>query len=189
VLAALDARQIARADLVGSSLGAAVAAEVARRAPERVRRLVLVSPASGPDPRLTQALDGFVRAAGDPELRMQVMAPWLFGRAFLAEPRNVERAIRAIASATGRISAATLGEQAGALSRWLDGAAQTHAGVGAPTLVIAGGDDALIAAHHARAVAETIPDAKLEVLDEIGHAPMVEAPERLEAVLRSFLDG
>jgi pimeloyl-ACP methyl ester carboxylesterase len=189
VLAALDASGISSADFVGSSLGSAIAAEIASLAPERVRRLVLISPAAGPDARLSNALDGFVRAAEDPDLRLRVMAPWLFGRAFLGDAKNVDRAVRAVVSATGRIAATTLREQADALSGWLDGAAKTYAGVRAPTLVIAGEDDALVAASHARAIAETIANAKLEVLDEIGHAPMVEAPERLQALLRDFLDS
>jgi pimeloyl-ACP methyl ester carboxylesterase len=187
VVAALDASGIARADLVGTSLGAAVAAEIAQRAPGRVRRLVLVSPASGPDPRLAAALDSFVAIAGDPAMRLRVMAPWLFGRVFLSDAPSVERALRGVAAAAARIAPETLRDQAGAFARWLERARATYAGAAAPCLVIAGGDDALIPSAHARAVVEALPDAKLEILETIGHAPMVEAPERLHALLRDFL--
>ena len=44
VLAAMDALGIARADLLGSSFGSVVAANVALLAPERVARLVWVAP-------------------------------------------------------------------------------------------------------------------------------------------------
>ena len=65
LLAVLDASEVESAVLVGNSMGCPIGLEVAHLAPERVRRLVLVSPAGGvhnrPLPRaLGQlALDGF----------------------------------------------------------------------------------------------------------------------------------
>jgi pyruvate dehydrogenase E2 component (dihydrolipoamide acetyltransferase) len=77
VEALLDALNVKHVDLVGSSLGAAVAAELSGRSPERVRRVVLISPPSESDSRLASALESFCRAADadDPVLRLQVMAP------------------------------------------------------------------------------------------------------------------
>jgi pimeloyl-ACP methyl ester carboxylesterase len=46
-IAVLDALDIDKAVLVGNSMGCAISLEVAHRAPERVHRLVLVSPAGG----------------------------------------------------------------------------------------------------------------------------------------------
>ncbi|NDZ83040.1 alpha/beta fold hydrolase [Streptomyces sp. SID10853] len=50
VLATMNGLGLARVDLVGLSFGGAVALYVAHRAPERVRRLVLLDPAAGIDP-------------------------------------------------------------------------------------------------------------------------------------------
>lgn len=47
VLVTMDHLSLSRADLVGHSFGAAVAVHLARRAPERVGRLVLLDPAIG----------------------------------------------------------------------------------------------------------------------------------------------
>ena len=47
LLAVLDALDIEKAVLVGNSMGCAISLEVAHAAPERVHRLVLVSPAGG----------------------------------------------------------------------------------------------------------------------------------------------
>ncbi len=50
VLALLDAEGVERADLVGHSYGGMIAVHLARTAPRRVRRLLLLDPAIGLDP-------------------------------------------------------------------------------------------------------------------------------------------
>lgn len=50
VLAVMDAENARRADLVGHSYGGMIALHVARTAPDRVRRLVLLDPTAGLDP-------------------------------------------------------------------------------------------------------------------------------------------
>jgi pimeloyl-ACP methyl ester carboxylesterase len=62
LMAVLDALDIDRAVLVGNSMGCPVALEVAHAVPERVHRLVLVSPAGGVQNRpLTRALGQLAR--------------------------------------------------------------------------------------------------------------------------------
>jgi pimeloyl-ACP methyl ester carboxylesterase len=187
----LDALEIGCTDLVGSSLGAAVATEVARRSSPRVRRLVLISPPALPDARLGSAIEGFCRSAEseDPRLRLQVMAPWLFGPTFLGDTAAVERTLRGVAGAAETIPARTLREQRGALAAWCECALERYETVSAPTLVIVGADDLLTPPAHAEAAAQRMPRARLERLDNVGHAPMVEAPDRLHALLREFLDA
>jgi pyruvate dehydrogenase E2 component (dihydrolipoamide acetyltransferase) len=187
----LAARGVDLADVVGSSLGAAVALEVARLEPARVRRLALLNPVFESDARLLAALDA-VRAAaatGDGELRMRVMAPWLFAPRFLAEAARVERATRAMLGVVARVPERTLARQLAALRAWLAGPRE-RARVAAPALIVAGADDLLAPPSHARALAAALPGAKLEILEGIGHAPMVEDPERLHAMLADWLrDG
>ena len=61
-LAILDRLEIDKAVLVGNSMGCAISLEVAHRAPERVRSLVLVSPAGGVHNQpLTRALGQLAR--------------------------------------------------------------------------------------------------------------------------------
>jgi pimeloyl-ACP methyl ester carboxylesterase len=191
VFALLDSLSVKRADLVGASLGAAVAVEAARRAPDRVRRLVLLSPAARPDARLAAALDSFCRAAeaGGGDLRLRTMAPWLFGRAFLSDRANIERVLGAAAGAAARIPARALRRHAEALARWLEGAAEVYAAVRAPALIVVGADDLLTPPSHAEEAAAALTGARLERLEGVGHAPMVEAPERLQALIRRFLES
>lgn len=186
VIALLAARGVGRVDLVGSSLGAATVLEVARAAPDRVQKLVLVNPACAPDARLAAALDSFCRAAetGEPEVRLRVMAPWLFGGAFLSRTQDAERATRAMIGAVARIPPRTLRRQAVALAAWLDAGSGTRvADISAQTLVVGGEDDVLTPLDQARALSEQLPNATLEVLPGVGHAPMVEAPDALHALI------
>jgi pimeloyl-ACP methyl ester carboxylesterase len=59
--------------------------------------------------------------------------------------------------------------------------------VGAPTLVVWGADDPLLAPTTGRIFVEQIPDARLVVIPDCGHVPMLEAPERLNRELLEFL--
>jgi pimeloyl-ACP methyl ester carboxylesterase len=44
--------------------------------------------------------------------------------------------------------------------------------------------DPVSGAHMAERIAERLPDAPLMALDDVGHWPMLEAPERVLAALR-----
>jgi len=59
----------------------------------------------------------------------------------------------------------------------------------APTLVQWGGQDEWIPPEHGRRFAEDVPDARLVVYDDLGHAPMEEAPERTARDAREFLQA
>ena len=187
----LERLELKRVDLVGSSLGAAACAELARHQPDRVRRLVLLSPPALSDPRLRAILDSVCRASESEiaELRPRVLLPWILGRRLLSDASVIDRAVRSLSGLVARVPTRTLRRQADALAAWLEHAEEIYASIQTPTLVVLGEDDLLTPPWHAETVARTVPGARLERLEEIGHAPMVEAPERLEALLRDFLDA
>lgn len=60
--------------------------------------------------------------------------------------------------------------------------------VSAPTLVVAGEEDFILGPESCREVADGIANARLEVLDGVGHMPWVEAPEAFYATVESFLE-
>jgi len=60
--------------------------------------------------------------------------------------------------------------------------------IAAPTLLIWGKDDRITPLHVAREFANTIPETKLVVLEECGHAPMMEKPEEFNFVLQHYLN-
>jgi pimeloyl-ACP methyl ester carboxylesterase len=115
------------------------------------------------------------------------MLPWFFGRAFLGDEARLARAHAALAQIAQRVPVRTLERQRRALADWLGTRRSDIAKLEHETLVLVGSDDALTPLEHARAVVDALPSARLRVLDGIGHAPMVEDPERLESLLREFL--
>jgi len=60
------------------------------------------------------------------------------------------------------------------------------AAVSAPTLVIHGSLDRLILLSAARELQRRRPDWKLEVLDGVGHVPMMEAPDQFMDALEAW---
>jgi pimeloyl-ACP methyl ester carboxylesterase len=57
----------------------------------------------------------------------------------------------------------------------------------ARTLVLWGADDPLLAPQTGQIFAERIPDARLVLIPDCGHVPMLEAPEQLNRELLDFL--
>ena len=61
--------------------------------------------------------------------------------------------------------------------------------VRAPALIVQGERDRLVRVEAARAFAAARPDWRLVVLDGVGHAPQLEAPDRFLAAVEPWLDG
>jgi pimeloyl-ACP methyl ester carboxylesterase len=58
----------------------------------------------------------------------------------------------------------------------------------APVLLIGGGLDRGAKADGVRALAKRIPSARVEVLEDCGHFPMIEQPDRLAALIAGFAE-
>jgi len=61
------------------------------------------------------------------------------------------------------------------------------AAVTTPTLVVHGGEDALLPPAHAEALAAAVPGASLALLDGVGHLSNLEAPAAFDDALSGFL--
>jgi pimeloyl-ACP methyl ester carboxylesterase len=53
------------------------------------------------------------------------------------------------------------------------------AGIKAPTLLVWGDSDLIIPSRHSRRALDSIPDARLEILDNCGHIVQLESPKRV----------
>jgi poly(3-hydroxyalkanoate) depolymerase len=187
-VAVLDRLGVERVDVLGYSWGGALAQELARRASERVRRLVLCATSAGlgsapPKPLAALALATPARYYHPALLRLTV--PLIAGGRTAREPELLR--------AQG---AARLAHPPNPLGY----AFQLYAGLGftslpwlhalrQPTLVMAGDDDPVIPLVNARTLARRIPDARLHVVRGGGHLFLLDEPERAIPPIRAFLEA
>ena len=148
--------------LVGHSMGGLVCASLAVERPELVHALVLIAPAGAPELRSLQAYArGLVRT-------------------FLSARPGLMRTIAEDAIRTGPEAL---------LHGALFATGSSFAGnVSAPTLLIWGARDRLIPVELAAEWQRAIPQARLEVIDDAAHVPMVETPSVFAERLLHFLD-
>lgn len=185
VLAAMDAAGFARAHLVGHSLGACVAIILAARHPDRVRRLVACSPSTGPDAYQAAVFEVWT-ALAESNLPQHIVHLGLVVNAF-GRGAFENGTVRAIVDEMDRhpIARATIRRYV-ECDRILD-LSPVMKSVDAATLVIVGSDDALSGAGQGRLVASAVPDARLEVVEGVGHSVHLEAPMTFARLVASFL--
>jgi pimeloyl-ACP methyl ester carboxylesterase len=186
-IAVLDEAGFPAAHVYGVSLGGMIAQELALRWPERVRALVLAATTPGgsravaPD-RATQT---FFQRRGEMPAEEAVWA---------SVPYNY--AARTRASHGDRIAADIverlrfpierepyLAQLAAALSH---DTYERLGGVGAPTLVVHGTEDRMVAPGNARLLAARIPGAQLRLWDDTGHLFFTDEP-RADHAIAAFL--
>jgi pimeloyl-ACP methyl ester carboxylesterase len=184
LVAVMDAAGVERADLLGHSLGAGVSLLLAARHPGRVRRVVAVGPALYPDPFLLSVFEQWAALAASDlpdEVVNKALVLLSFGRA------AHERLVPAVLTDMSRrpLARETILRYV-ECDRDLD--LRPFLGrVDARALVVCGEEDALTGAAQARAVAETLPDGRLELIPGCGHSPQVERPAELARLAATFL--
>jgi pimeloyl-ACP methyl ester carboxylesterase len=179
----------APAHVVGASLGAAVALELALAHPGKVRSLTLITPFLEATPRLLAVIDAWVRvsAASTPDAVAALLLPWLFSPRFLADEAAVGRVRRGLIQSAARIPSATLERTAAGLRAWSGTRGADLTGIDAPALVLAAGDDLLV--DDVARVAAALPRARLEIVPDAGHALALEAPDPVNRTLRDHLQA
>jgi pimeloyl-ACP methyl ester carboxylesterase len=184
----MDALGIARAHVVGASMGGMIAQEAAIRWPERVRSLTSIMSTTG-DPRLPPPTPEVMTVFTKPppttaeEYVEANVAAWLIFRGPgypEDEKRDRARAIRA-----ARRGFNVEGGQRQLLAVYASGSRKkTLPGVKAPTLVIHGADDPLMPLAAGEDTAASVPDAKLVVLPRMGHAlPVAVWPRVIDEIV------
>ena len=184
-VAVLDRFAQSPATVVGASMGAAVALELALAAPDRVRGLVLLTPVFGRDERLAAILRSWAEIS-DAAARAHAMLPWIVARDFLADTARREATLAALRAMSARISTAALAAHRDALLEWLGGRKEDLGRITRPTSILAGAEDLLSPPAEAEALARALGNAKVEVLAGAGHGLMIEQPDRVNERIRSF---
>ena len=181
LLAALD---VERAHVLGISMGGMVAQELALAAPERVLTLTLgATYCGGPGAKFTddRVVNDLAMAilSGDPDRKIR--AGWEFNVSgdFAAAEGNFER-FSEIALAYPVPLPMIMAQVQAIMAH--DTSARLPQ-IAAPTLVVHGTADQMLVSANGELVASLIPDARLELLDGVGHLFFWEQPEQVAQLI------
>lgn len=193
----MDALEIKQASLVGNSLGAGVAIGLACDYPERIARLVLIS--GFPDrveerlssPLFRKALKTYVPTW------LASIGSWLFARSLtktvleeivhdktLLTPAVIERSYR------NRQQGGHITPQMAIvknLSKWETSYAKQLGRIKHGTLIIWGKEDRVFPLAVGEYLVNQIPKATLYRIENSGHIPQWESPDKVNPVLLAFL--
>ena len=160
----MDAIGLQRTHLIGHSMGGFIVGQVAAADPHRVDRLVLVDAVVRPYARPYWGPVANLWA----EMRHTPLAfvPTLVNDAARAGLWTLHRATRAVVRADSR---------------------PRLTGITAPTLVIWGAQDSLVAPVDADELVRAIPDCELVVIEGAGHNPMWDRADEFNALVLEFL--
>jgi pimeloyl-ACP methyl ester carboxylesterase len=198
-----------RVHLLGNSLGGLVSLLVASRRPDLVASLTLISPAM-PVYRVPPAFSRAMlllllpgvpslaerRLAGiTPEQNVRAMIRMCFGEPDRVPRQRVEQAVQEMRERAEQPWADR------ALTRSMRGLITSYLRVGEanawraarslrlPTLVLWGDRDRLVDPALAPRLAAAVPDARLLVLEKVGHVAMLEAPERTARAVLGMVES
>ncbi|MGH8998174.1 MAG: alpha/beta fold hydrolase [Acidimicrobiia bacterium] len=176
--------------VIGLSLGGWLAAELATRSPDRVGRLVLVSPVG-------------LHVEGAPVAEMFGRTPAELAEDLYADQSHpMAQMMRSLSEWMGDVTRMAQMPMEVVVPLWQSMSATAKVGwnpylhnpklaerlrrVTAPTLVVAGAADRFLPRAHPEAYVAGIPDARLEVVDGAGHMVPQEQPAAFTALVRGF---
>lgn len=182
----LRALEIPAAHVAGFSGGSITAQELALRHPDLVRSLVLQSTWPAPDRYLRSWLH-FVRWLVDVAPSERAALEAFFLDIYTARAHNDGTVDRFIDEVVAFPHKQTTEDFQHYLDAILDhDTTDRLPGINAPTLVLAGGRDSTARPELCRQVAELVPGARFELLEEECHQPFQEVPGRWNALVDSF---
>jgi pimeloyl-ACP methyl ester carboxylesterase len=190
----MDALGIDSADVIGTSHGGAIAALMAERAPERVRRLVLAAPVNPWSRHGSLLIRLLSNRAG--AFLFERIAPMLrplhgyFLRRMYGDPRRIPPGTLQGYNAPLEVPG-TLRYLLGVVGRWrkdMKSLQQTYERLGGRRVLLLWGDrDGAVFPESAQELQRRMPGAELVVLPTVGHLPYEEAPEEFNHAVLEFL--
>jgi pimeloyl-ACP methyl ester carboxylesterase len=190
----MDAMGIARASLVGQSMGAGTAVQFCVDHRERVDRLVLVAAAGMPNPMPMMAKffnlpligEFFLGLKTDGFRKTALRDIFLHDKARATDAyfEQVTRAQKVLGSTESGLRI-----QRNAFFDKLEPEIRRLGAMDVPTLLLWGRHDKAIPLDRGQAMQRLLPGARLEILDSAGHVPNFEQAERFNALALEFLGG
>jgi pimeloyl-ACP methyl ester carboxylesterase len=179
---------LARAHVVGASMGGLIAQQVAVRHAELVRSLTLHSSWWRADcftTALIRSWQGYAQVATPLELARQIWL-WVFTpRFFEQRPDEIVALERQVEANPFPQSSEAFCDQAEACVS--HEALEEIRSIAAPTLITVGDGDILTPPAHSFEIKARMPSAILHVWREMGHAPFWEIPDEFNELTYSFL--
>jgi abhydrolase domain-containing protein 6 len=188
VLAALlDTLGISRVHLVGSSMGGGIALRFAQDFPERAASMTLIGSAA---PIVEKSELGHALDRGENPLLTS--SPDDLGRLLQFIAETVPPMSRAARAYLGTERFARRDALALVWDGWVsppatEGIPQALESIATPALVIHGDRDRVIHPATGKALAARLPRARLELLEGVGHIPMMEKPKEIAALIDRFV--
>jgi pimeloyl-ACP methyl ester carboxylesterase len=188
-LALMDELGLERVHLVGSSMGGAIAQEIALARPQAIRSLVLNGTWCRGDRFLHEVFRHWMWAANRSEsirdflvaVNLWCFAPRIWNDGTMDgwiadfESSEHQQSVDAFCRSAEALIAHDSADRVGAIT--------------APTLVTVGELDLVLPERFSRDLAGRIPGARVEVLPGVGHQPFQEIPEDYNRLLASFWDS
>ena len=189
----LNALNIEKADILGSSIGSFIAQELALKYPNRVNNLILSASSCGgneavpPGPQVLQALDMMTSNMSSPPTQEDIdrITSTLFPPEWFSADPNYQNHIPLPQES---VSPEILQRQNEAIVSWITiGTCNALSNITQPTLVIVGTDDIWTPAANSLMIAERIPGAWLVQIKDAGHGLMYQYPDKFSNVISTFL--
>lgn len=182
----LDTMDIEQADVVGNSFGGALSLALAIRAPQRVRRLVLMGSVGVPF-AITPGLDAVWGYEPSLENMKRLLDIFAHSRALVTDELAELRYEASIRPGFQEAFAAMFPAPR---QRWVDAMASPEAAIRAlphETLIVHGREDKVIPLQNALTLSQWIPNSQLHVFGHCGHWTQIEHAGRFARLVGDFL--
>ncbi|MGH2862543.1 MAG: 3-oxoadipate enol-lactonase [Solirubrobacteraceae bacterium] len=185
VIATMDHMGIERASYVGLSIGGMAGIWLAANASERLDRLVLIcTSAYAPPASRWHERVAAVRAAGTTATIAAAVVERWFTPAWSAAHPDAVAAHRAMIVATDPEGYCGCCEAIAAMDL-----RATLPDISVPTLVIGGADDLALPPEHQRLIAEAVPGARLELIEDAAHIATAQQADTVNRLIEEHLSA
>jgi pimeloyl-ACP methyl ester carboxylesterase len=183
----LDALKINKSDILGFSMGGMIVQQLTLDYPEKVDDLIIYASNCGGNqsiPPNQQMVEQFTDLSGSPEDIKKRFIPLLFTENWIKQNPNYMEKFASVKFPTVDI----LQKQFDAIFSW-KGTCNQLDQISQDTLVVTGTHDLVLPSANSIMMTENIPGAWLIQFKDGGHALMFQYPERLSAIVNTFLDN
>jgi pimeloyl-ACP methyl ester carboxylesterase len=183
----LDALKINNSDILGFSMGGMIAQQLTLDYPDKVDDLIIYASNCGGNqsiPPNQQMVEQFTDLSGSPEDIKKRFIPLLFTENWIKQNSNYMEKFASVKFPPVDI----LQKQFDAIFSW-KGTCDQLDQISQDTLVVTGTDDLVLPSANSLMMAENIPGAWLTQFKDGGHALMFQYPEKLSAIVNTFLNN